>query len=459
MVSSRVKHARAAFWGYLFCHVAVSNALIGDLILTCNTNFIECPQGYGPVPDQGGNNDLNQGTSNQKLQVGLCQKPPSPAGKLVTQVFILSNPDKLLNCEEYLGSGYVPVPHDNGCTNNDLNQGAGGLYIGLCYERQFVKDGDGLQPIDLQLVTSDTPPGPCPQGYNRVHAPVAREANQKFDDDLNQGSGGKYILMCYTEACQFGTPQGKWHYKFQLVSSTTGLTFDVGSTNTASHGTTSTEADRFEKSLSIGLEASYGPATGSVEASFTGETSTEVAREMHNEIVSSSTEKFTQNFGDRSIGKVVWQWEVTAIEKGCAGQVLGKAPSFKVQSKSFALTPDISKPPCCLPGFAVDAEGDSFTCATHSSRICVDSNACPWCKVAERKESSSFSQTTLASDSGSEEAITLRGSRHPRASLASALRGTGQHLMPGIADETTLLQLPIEGADEDVGDLVWSEEL
>lgn len=66
----------------------------------------------------------------------------------------------------------------------DLNRGAGGEYIYLCYK---LEDYDSERAIkDISFVKGDNPEIFPPYGYKKV------------PQDLNAGSGGLYIFLCYT---------------------------------------------------------------------------------------------------------------------------------------------------------------------------------------------------------------------------------------------------------------------
>lgn len=66
----------------------------------------------------------------------------------------------------------------------DLNRGAGGKYIYLCYKKQAnAAPGDCI--TSLAVVSGKSSSTAAPSGY------------QKLPEDLNKGAGGKYIYLCY----------------------------------------------------------------------------------------------------------------------------------------------------------------------------------------------------------------------------------------------------------------------
>lgn len=66
--------------------------------------------------------------------------------------------------------------------HQDLNQGAGGEYIYLCYTEGA---GLGAKITDITVIAGDSPDVPVPAGYT------------KLDTDLNKGAGGKYVYLCF----------------------------------------------------------------------------------------------------------------------------------------------------------------------------------------------------------------------------------------------------------------------
>ena len=69
----------------------------------------------------------------------------------------------------------------------DLNQGAGGRYIYLCASRRPFGRGSAPAVTDVRVQTSSS----CPTGWK------SPEKFDGLNGDLNQGAGGKDIFMCY----------------------------------------------------------------------------------------------------------------------------------------------------------------------------------------------------------------------------------------------------------------------
>ena len=87
--------------------------------------------------------------------------------------------------ETYLTNLYVisgettPAPSGYQKINYDLNKGAGGDFIYLCYKRE--REGAAIN--DIAFITGKD--SPVPEGYTKI------------DFDLNKGAGGDYIYLCY----------------------------------------------------------------------------------------------------------------------------------------------------------------------------------------------------------------------------------------------------------------------
>jgi len=75
-------------------------------------------------------------------------------------------------------TGYTKIPYD-------LNKGAGGRFIYLCYHKaSYQQFGTNKQCIDSLVIIygKNTPP---PAGYTKI------------PQDLNEGAGGEYVYLCY----------------------------------------------------------------------------------------------------------------------------------------------------------------------------------------------------------------------------------------------------------------------
>ena len=98
-------------------------------------------------------------------------------------------------------SGYHPV-NLSGSLNGDLNQGAGGKWIYLCYSRdEYDIDGEYGDPISMiKLYDDDTANARWPWDVSCDDDTPWNKCvkyDGGFDYDLNDGAGGKYIYMTY----------------------------------------------------------------------------------------------------------------------------------------------------------------------------------------------------------------------------------------------------------------------
>ena len=81
-----------------------------------------------------------------------------------------------------------PATYDG--LNGDLNQGAGGKDIFICYKTDSASNR-GFSPGDLKALYNVYGKNePCPSGTSRV------TALNGLDGDLNQKAGGDYIYLC-----------------------------------------------------------------------------------------------------------------------------------------------------------------------------------------------------------------------------------------------------------------------
>ncbi|WP_019961352.1 MAC/perforin domain-containing protein [Woodsholea maritima] len=75
-------------------------------------------------------------------------------------------------------SGYTKI-------DVDLNEDAGGKYLYLCYKKQSYDNVEAIK--GLAVVGGDNSHTPAPYGYRRI------------DTDVNEGAGGEYIYICYSK--------------------------------------------------------------------------------------------------------------------------------------------------------------------------------------------------------------------------------------------------------------------
>lgn len=118
------------------------------------------------------NQDLNEGAGGDFIYV-CYQEAVLPPGspKAVTDMTIVE------------GKGASPPP---GYTkiDYDLNKGAGGAFLYLCYARDPAKENDPIRSITV--ISGNSSGIPAPYGY------------EKIPTDCNKGAGGKFIYICYS---------------------------------------------------------------------------------------------------------------------------------------------------------------------------------------------------------------------------------------------------------------------
>lgn len=76
----------------------------------------------------------------------------------------------------------TPPPPGYEKINVDLNHGAGGEYVYICYSTE-----PGPPITNIQVFAGDSSNFPIQNGYT------------KLGEDLNKGAGGKFIYLCYTK--------------------------------------------------------------------------------------------------------------------------------------------------------------------------------------------------------------------------------------------------------------------
>lgn len=81
-------------------------------------------------------------------------------------------------------SSDIPAPEGFRKINGDLNAGAGGKFIFLCVKEAYLGN-PGPFVIDVTFVVGDNQNVAAPPGYTRL------------EQDLNEGAGGKFIYLCF----------------------------------------------------------------------------------------------------------------------------------------------------------------------------------------------------------------------------------------------------------------------
>jgi len=153
--------------------------------------------------------------------------------------------------------------------------------------------------------------------------------------------------------------QGQWMYKY-MVSAPTTETFTHGMSVKHQESTTSAWKDSLTVSVAGGVELiiEAGPVLG--ERSVSGSLSWGASRTYANEWSDDVVQTFTETFDESDVGKAVWQFQF-AISDSCNHQETAV-------TKEYALTDSAGQPPCCFPGYAVDAPRYSI-CTTADAMI------------------------------------------------------------------------------------------
>ena len=121
------------------------------------------------------NVDLNMGARGDFVY--LCYSRDRRFGDPITALLVSSTSTPQAN-----------VPYGYQLINVDLNKGAKGQYIYLMY----TTDKSLGPPItDINVIYGDSLPVPSPPDWNKIN------------NDLNEGAGGKYIYFIYKAATSF----------------------------------------------------------------------------------------------------------------------------------------------------------------------------------------------------------------------------------------------------------------
>lgn len=113
--------------------------------------------------------DLNKGAGGDYLY--LCFKQGNDADKAINGLQVIAGRNNGIGAP----AGYTRL-------EQDLNKGAGGRYIYLCIHR------GADRPIkDIQIVHGKSKDIAAPNGYTKI------------EQDLNEKAGGEYIYLCYQQ--------------------------------------------------------------------------------------------------------------------------------------------------------------------------------------------------------------------------------------------------------------------
>ncbi|KJZ10850.1 hypothetical protein TW85_19220 [Marinomonas sp. S3726] len=153
-------------------NVFSANSITELRVISGDSSVIQPPTGY--IKDDF---DLNKGAGGKFIYV--CYKEDSTldikAEKLdvITDITTISGDSPDIQAPD----GYIKI-------GQDLNEGARGKYIYLCYKKGEYSETDSIK--DIMVIGSSQPQIYPPIGFERIN------------QDLNQGAGGLYIYMCYS---------------------------------------------------------------------------------------------------------------------------------------------------------------------------------------------------------------------------------------------------------------------
>jgi len=300
-----------------------------------------CGEGWTHVSLCGSLNcDLNQGAGG--YDIWLCFKKGNNNDEPITDLRIEAFKNEKTDCSSANWHRITQVSGSNG----NLNQGAGGNFIYLCYQKDKDKD-----PLD-ELALTD---GACENGM------FAAQTNRRSNGDLNQKAGGKDIYLCVRRAqriCEATETVGTWAWKKQIVTETE-WAYETGSAKTEA----STKTEEWSKSVSATVEAGFeypGGTSGSV--SVTGELARQAAQEDSESWEKNEVESVTITFPAEDVGKDIWQFQYQVTD-GCSNEVTAK--TLHLAKK----TGGKESPPCCLPGYCNPPDGSCTKCLSPKARI------------------------------------------------------------------------------------------
>ena len=118
--------------------------------------------------------DLNAGAGGKYIYACFKKKEgdaPNDNATAIRGLYVISG-----------NNGAIPAPNGYTKLPIDLNMGAGGDFIYLCFTRN---SSLGAPLEDVSVIAGGSSDIPAPTGY------------EKFPVDLNKGAGGAFIYLCY----------------------------------------------------------------------------------------------------------------------------------------------------------------------------------------------------------------------------------------------------------------------
>jgi len=278
-----------------------------------------CPEHFKKVDHNDKlNGDLNQGAMGK--YIWLC-----------VQEGVTDDPitDLSVSLDDQCGhrDGWTRIRQEQG-SNGDLNHGAGGKYIYLCYRKDASKG-----PL-MQLKLHD---GDCDDGFFRA------ETDNGSNGDLNQKAGGKYIYICASRGCRATEVQGEWVTHGGQIAGATTEKWSYGTDQSIS--TTKTEDWKESVTTKVKQGWKIKGEKGGVE--ITGEVAHETSKSYTSAWSEENSNTYEVKYDDKEKGKQPWQFQFSPTDS-CGNTV-------KSSAQTLAITEGAFRPPCCVPGFATDA--------------------------------------------------------------------------------------------------------
>ena len=317
---SRVSTLLLLSFSLLRCDAAVT-----DLIVIEGTN-VACPWYFSKVKrDDSLSGDLNQKAGGKDLWLCVRYSTISQQDSGITDLRVFAQGSSTSGCGP-LGWGWYRIRQEQG-SNGDLNQSAGGKWVYLCYRKDT-----GQPPIeDIKLAEHD-----CDSGMYRITP--AGDSN----GDLNQSAGGKDIWVCIKHGCIATEVQGRWAPHGTIVGQIT---------ETWEHGTSKTHAESktedWSQSVSITVTQGWSLFGQGGSASITGTISHSTSNTYSREWTVDEKYTFQLTWPQEYKGKASWQFRFESSDT-CSH----REDTF---TREFAVTEGQFRPPCCVPGYALDA--------------------------------------------------------------------------------------------------------
>ena len=206
----------------------------------------------------------------------------------------------------------------------------------------FLDSGDWETPQDSGVLYS------CPSGQVACGA--------CFSDSDPHCQGDHFRAKCCTPSSPLNITGnlGWWEYQY-AISTDGGESITVGISNEQSHSKTQTWSDSVTASVSASLTVE---GAGSFKESLSQTQSEGVSKTQSESWTQTETDEQTLTYTDEQIGYVVWQWKTAVTDnQGC-----DDFDDCTAGSKDYALTPDATYAPKCLPGYWLNGDVTYQTC-------------------------------------------------------------------------------------------------